>query len=209
MHAAARHRWRCQHAGNPGVGRVGIRHDEHGAGRLIGILRLQDDGRGACGGKILPVPGVGQETDRARGGVPEGSHRADLDTGITAQTGTKPFGQNSESDTHSPAALARRYAKPLLAALRRGAAAPLVRRRPNRTPPPGPVPPPGVVARLKEVRAKVADQLELEPGLLCSSQVLKTIARSRPDDRSGLLAAGLRSWQADQLGPELLAALAE
>ena len=70
-------------------------------------------------------------------------------------------------------------------------------------------PPPEVEARfrrLKQIRNRVAGELDLPRGTLLSNAVLTEIAREKPRNRDELLAVeGMRSWKADVLGDELLA----
>jgi ribonuclease D len=64
------------------------------------------------------------------------------------------------------------------------------------------------VERLKTARNAVAQQLAIDPGVLCGKATLETIARARPHDRAALAEAGdLRRWQVDVLGDALLQAL--
>jgi ribonuclease D len=62
--------------------------------------------------------------------------------------------------------------------------------------------------RLKAARNKVAEQLHLDPGVLCGRGVLEAVARARPPDHAALLnVPGVRRWQVDVLGDALLKAL--
>ncbi|MGH7539123.1 MAG: ribonuclease D [Gemmatimonadales bacterium] len=64
------------------------------------------------------------------------------------------------------------------------------------------------VERLKVARNQVAQQLGLDPGVLCGKATLEQVARLRPRDRAGLsLVNELRKWQIDVLGDALLQAL--
>lgn len=69
-------------------------------------------------------------------------------------------------------------------------------------------PPPEVEARfrrLKDIRNRVADELELPRGTLLANAVLTEIAREQPRTRDELLAVdGMRRWKADALGEQLL-----
>ncbi|NNF12678.1 MAG: ribonuclease D [Gemmatimonadetes bacterium] len=69
-------------------------------------------------------------------------------------------------------------------------------------------PPPEVEARfrrLKDIRNRVADELELPRGTLLANAVLTEIAREEPRTRDELLAVdGMRQWKADALGDRLL-----
>ena len=65
------------------------------------------------------------------------------------------------------------------------------------------------VERLKTARNAVAQQLALDPGVLCGKSTLEVIARARPGDRAALAQIGdLRRWQVDVLGEALLQELA-
>jgi len=66
------------------------------------------------------------------------------------------------------------------------------------------------VERLKAARNRVAQELGLEPGVLCGRSTLEAVARAAPlpNDRAGLARIGeLRRWQIEALGDALLAAL--
>jgi ribonuclease D len=63
--------------------------------------------------------------------------------------------------------------------------------------------------RLREARATVAQRIELPPGLLCPATTLEAIARGYPSSTEELARiGGVRRWQAEAFGPDLLAALA-
>ena len=65
------------------------------------------------------------------------------------------------------------------------------------------------VERLKTARNAVAQQLAIDPGVLCGKATLEAIARARPRDRAALAEVGeLRRWQVDVLGDALLAGAA-
>lgn len=74
-------------------------------------------------------------------------------------------------------------------------------------------PPPEVEARfrrLKEIRNRVADEMDLPRGTLLSNAVLTEIARVEPRNREELLRVdGMREWKADALGDRLLAEIAK
>jgi len=58
--------------------------------------------------------------------------------------------------------------------------------------------------RMREARAKVAEQLGIDAGVLCSSKPLKDAVRADPRDADALCdAAGLRPWQREQLSDVL------
>jgi len=66
------------------------------------------------------------------------------------------------------------------------------------------------VERLKAARNRVAQELGLDPGVLCGRSTLEAVARAAPlpNDRAGLARIGeLRRWQIAALGDALLAAL--
>lgn len=73
-------------------------------------------------------------------------------------------------------------------------------------------PPPEVEARfrrLKDIRNRVADELELPRGTLLANAVLTEIAREEPRTREELLnVEGMRQWKAEALGDRLLAEVA-
>jgi hypothetical protein len=57
---------------------------------------------------------------------------------------------------------------------------------------------------MREARAKVAEQLGIDAGVLCSSKPLKDAVRADPRDADALCdAAGLRPWQREQLSDVL------
>lgn len=74
-------------------------------------------------------------------------------------------------------------------------------------------PPPEVeerFRRLKDIRNRVADELELPRGTLLANAVLTEIARLEPKSREELMAVdGMREWKADALGDRLLAEVAK
>ncbi|UCF68743.1 MAG: HRDC domain-containing protein [Acidobacteriota bacterium] len=105
-----------------------------------------------------------------------------------------------------PANVRKQHGEHLLAVVREAiarGAAPAKRARPQR--------PEGIEARLlgrlrhqRDVRARA---LGLEPAVLCSNATLRELARLRPAHERQLLEAGMRAWQAEQLGEAILAAL--
>jgi ribonuclease D len=109
-----------------------------------------------------------------------------------------------------PASLARRYGPLLVASVGRALSLPddqLPRRErePRRTRDPDLD---ARVERLKTARNAVAQQIALDPGVLCGKSTLESIARARPRDRAALAQAGdLRRWQVEVLGEALLQAL--
>jgi len=112
-----------------------------------------------------------------------------------------------------PATLAARHGAALLDAVRRALALdeadlPHVERTPR---PPRDPSVEARVERLKTARNRVAQELGLEPGVLCGRSTLEAVARAQPvpNDRAGLARIGeLRRWQIEALGDALLAALA-
>src|SRR6059058_307579 len=114
---------------------------------------------------------------------------------------------------HVPATLAARHGPALLDAVRRAMALdeadlPRVERTPR---PPRDTSVEARVERLKAARNRVAQELGLEPGVLCGRSTLEAVARAQPvpNDRAGLARIGeLRRWQIEALGDALLAALA-
>jgi ribonuclease D len=107
--------------------------------------------------------------------------------------------------------LAERYGRDLLAAIQRG------RERPDDELPSWPRQPrqerdPAVDARLaalKEWRREKAAALAIDSGVLINNALLETLARDRPLQSTALAAvAGLKHWQRQVLGDELLVVLA-
>jgi ribonuclease D len=109
-----------------------------------------------------------------------------------------------------PASLARRYGPALVTAVGRALLLP-EHELPKRERGPRVARDPELetrVERLKTARNAVAQQLAIDPGVLCGKATLETIARARPRDRAALAEAGdLRHWQVDVLGDALLQAL--
>jgi ribonuclease D len=67
----------------------------------------------------------------------------------------------------------------------------------------------GRLERLKTVRAVLATRLDLQPGVLAPNWMLEAIARAVPGSREELSRIeGVRRWQVESTGDELLAALA-
>jgi ribonuclease D len=61
---------------------------------------------------------------------------------------------------------------------------------------------------LRQVRTRVAEQLDLDPGFLMSRAVLDEVARRNPGSHEELLAVpDVRRWQAEAIGDALLRAL--
>src|SRR5437867_1381334 len=109
-----------------------------------------------------------------------------------------------------PASHARRHAAPLLDAVARARALPEAAlpeiERARRPPKDSTLDEP--VERLKAVRNRVAQELGIDPGVLCGRPTLEAVARAAPNDRAGLARVGeLRRWQAEVLGDALLVAL--
>jgi ribonuclease D len=109
------------------------------------------------------------------------------------------------------AELAERRGREILDAVRRAlelpeANLPRIERGPRRTPDPA------FEARLEQLKAKrnqLASLLELAPGVLCPNGTLEAIARTRPQTLDELRAiSGVRGWQVDTFGQELLEAAA-
>jgi ribonuclease D len=110
-----------------------------------------------------------------------------------------------------PPSLARRHGSALLDAVHRARALPEAELPRLVRPPRGPKDPKvdERVEKLKAARNRVAGELGLDPGVLCSRSTLEAVARAAPRDRAGLAAVGeLRRWQFEVLGDALLAALA-
>jgi len=72
-------------------------------------------------------------------------------------------------------------------------------------------PDPAFDARVEQLKAKrneLALRLDLAPGVLCPNATLEAIARTLPRTLDELRAIpGLRRWQADAVGADLLAAI--
>ena len=104
-----------------------------------------------------------------------------------------------------PPSVAKRYGKQLLEAVRRGREKPADeipvverRRRPDKD-----TAHDRRVERLKELRNGKAEQLSLDPGLLCPNGTLQAIARAATDGATSFEhVAQLRNWQRNVLGPE-------
>lgn len=65
------------------------------------------------------------------------------------------------------------------------------------------------LARLKAARTTISGRLGLPPGVVCPNSVLDAIARSVPGTRKELAGVpGMRRWQVETFGNDLLAALA-
>jgi len=61
--------------------------------------------------------------------------------------------------------------------------------------------------RLKTVRNAVAERIPLAPGVLCANGILEAIARLEPKSTADLAnVEGMRRWQREVLGEELVAA---
>ncbi|HET7040936.1 MAG TPA: ribonuclease D [Gemmatimonadales bacterium] len=108
----------------------------------------------------------------------------------------------------SPDQVERRGAE-LLAAIERGLTVPeadLPRLERIRRPAPDPAFD-ARLERLKGVRNAAAERLGLQPGVLCPNGILEGIARREPKRVEELREVeGMRRWQAEVLGPELIAA---
>lgn len=110
-----------------------------------------------------------------------------------------------------PDALARRGSE-LLRAIERGLNTPLSEiPRPERGPR---IRPEAAlmerIERLKVARNKAAARLELAPGVLCPNGTLEEIARAQPRTVEALAGVpGLRRWQRETIGEELLSAAAD
>ena len=110
-----------------------------------------------------------------------------------------------------PASLARRHGPELVAAVGRALALAETDLPTRERAPRAPHDPDldSRVERLKVARNTVAQQLGLDPGVLCGKSMLETIARQRPADLAALgRIEDVRKWQVEVLGAALLAALA-
>ena len=109
-----------------------------------------------------------------------------------------------------PASLARRHGPALVASVARALAL-ADKDLPARTRAPRAPHDPeleGRVERLKVARNTVAQQLGLDPGVLCGKSTLEAVARQRPADLAALgRIEDVRKWQVAVLGAALLAAL--
>jgi ribonuclease D len=106
---------------------------------------------------------------------------------------------------------AQRRGNEILAAIAKGEAIP-DRDLPRVERPARRIPDPAFEARveaLKHRRNRLADELQLAPGVLCPNGTLEAIARAEPDDLGDLaLIPEMRRWQVKVLGPSLLEAVA-
>jgi ribonuclease D len=67
----------------------------------------------------------------------------------------------------------------------------------------------GRLERLKATRATLAGRLDLQPGVLAPNWMLEAVARALPTNREELgRIEGVRRWQVETMGDDLLAALA-
>jgi len=110
-----------------------------------------------------------------------------------------------------PAALARRHGAALLAAVARAASLPDDALPQRERIPRHPRDPrfDERVQRLKAARNAVADQLQLDPGVLLGRSAIEALARAQPTEPGQLeTIPEMRRWQVDVLGPALLGALA-
>jgi ribonuclease D len=65
------------------------------------------------------------------------------------------------------------------------------------------------VEKLKQTRNKAAEQLKLDPGVLCAKGTLESVARAQPKTMAEMAGVpDIRKWQAEVLGKDFLAALA-
>lgn len=106
---------------------------------------------------------------------------------------------------------AQRRGNEILAAIAKGEAIP-DRDLPRVDRPARRVPDPAFEARveaLKHRRNRLAEELQLAPGVLCPNGTLEAIARAEPADMAALTTIPeMRRWQVKVLGPSLLEAVA-
>lgn len=112
-----------------------------------------------------------------------------------------------------PASIARRYGAELSRAIKKGLATPREKwpkREPHRTPKPDSSLEP-ILHRLKDLRNRRAEEIELPSGVLCPNGTLLAIVRKRPRSVKELTSVTeLRRWQQKALGEEeVLAAVKE
>jgi ribonuclease D len=106
--------------------------------------------------------------------------------------------------------LAARRGGEILAAIRRGLAVPEAElpryaRAPRHRPDPAFE---ARLERLKATRMALATRYELAPGVLSPNWLLEAIARAAPSDLASLAGiSGIRRWQLDEFGAELIAAV--
>lgn len=112
-----------------------------------------------------------------------------------------------------PRSVARRHGKALVEAVREGLATPReelpeIRRSPR---PPSDPAYDARLERLKRLRNRRAEELGMDPGLVCPNGTLQALARVAPDGRAALnQISELRLWQRRVLREEaILAALQE
>jgi len=64
------------------------------------------------------------------------------------------------------------------------------------------------VDKLKATRNRAAEQLKLDPGVLCAKGTLEAVARAQPKTMAEMRGVpDMRKWQAEVLGKDFLAAL--
>ena len=108
-----------------------------------------------------------------------------------------------------PGSLARRYGDELLAAVRAGLEAPAAtrpaRERTERIRPDAAQE--ARFERLKRLRNRRAEELDLQPGVVCPNGALALIARAAPASADALREVpDLRRWQLEALGPAAIVA---
>ncbi len=103
--------------------------------------------------------------------------------------------------------LVARHGKGLLEAVARGLSDPPEEPPRRRSGNAGDAAPGGLLRVLRACRAESAERLGLDEGTLCTSAVLKAVARSGATEPEALAAAGMRCWQIEAFGEELLETL--
>ncbi|GAB4374846.1 MAG: ribonuclease D [Acidobacteriota bacterium] len=203
--------------------RLGRRHWAEQAFRALERVRAaeEDDGAIDVDALLSRARGAGRLDPPARARLGEVlswretlARRLDRPAAFVAPTG--PLVEAARRDVRDLDGLVRaglprrvvdRHGKAILAALDRG------RRRPPRPLPRGRGEGPmsaeaaARLERLRRARAEAAARLELDPGLVCPSSLLKEIARTAPRSRDELVQAGLADWQVEALGDRLLRAV--
>ncbi len=178
--------------------------------RVKGASKLDDRSLTALRAALRWRDGIARSWDRA-------PFRVASDQALLAAVETRPAGSESLAGVPGfPRRLARgpRGAE-LLRTLRK------IERAPEETLVPYPQPPrrpngrrerpdEAVMDRLKAARNRAADKLGLERGRLVANDVLRAVAVARPCDLGALeRVPGVRRWQVEALGEQMLAALGE
>jgi ribonuclease D len=183
--------------------------------RALEALRWQEPAPWSADDLMARVKGTGSIDDRARRVLrrllvwrEKEAERRDVPAIRVAEPKTlmkvavqRPESEEGLERAGVDAKTRRRYGGALLAAVRRRAAAADggsrgARDRGPRKPPVDPK----RMEELKRLRRRRAEELRIDEGTLCPTEVLREIARSRTDGVGELLGDRLRHWQARALG---------